>query len=109
MLPNCESHQDYKGIFSDRSTGVFNGKIYVEKRQKTNAFQKTITSWRKATINAKPQLEIFADDVKCSHGCTIGQLDESAMFYMRQRGIQKRSQSFINVRVLEHYRKHQNT
>jgi len=88
--PNCESHQDYKGIFTDRSTGVFNGKIFVEKEaQKTNAFQKSnnILLSDKATINAKPQLEIFADDVKCSHGCTIGQLDESAMFYMQQRGI----------------------
>jgi Fe-S cluster assembly protein SufD len=91
--PNCESHQDYKGIFSDRSTGVFNGKIYVEKEaQKTNAFQKSnnILLSDKATINAKPQLEIFADDVKCSHGCTIGQLDETAMFYMQQRGIPKK-------------------
>lgn len=91
--PNCESHQDYKGIFSDRSTGVFNGKIYVEREaQKTNAFQKSnnILLGDKATINAKPQLEIFADDVKCSHGCTIGQLDETAMFYMQQRGIPKK-------------------
>jgi Fe-S cluster assembly protein SufD len=91
--PNCESHQDYKGIFSDRSIGVFNGKIFVEKEaQKTNAFQKNnnILLSDKATINAKPQLEIFADDVKCSHGCTIGQLDETAMFYMQQRGIPKK-------------------
>lgn len=88
--PNCESHQDYKGIFGDRSTGVFNGKVVVEKEaQKTNAFQanNNILVSDKATINTKPQLEIFADDVKCSHGCTIGQLDESAMFYMRSRGI----------------------
>ncbi len=91
--PNCESHQDYKGIYSDRSTGVFNGKIFVEKEaQKTNAFQKSnnILLGNKSTINAKPQLEIFADDVKCSHGCTIGQLDETAMFYMQQRGIPKK-------------------
>ena len=91
--PNCESFQDYKGIFSDRSTGVFNGKVYVEKEaQKTNAFQKSnnILLSDKATINAKPQLEIFADDVKCSHGCTVGQLDENAMFYMQQRGIPKK-------------------
>ena len=90
---NCESFQDYKGIFSDRSTGVFNGKVYVEKdAQKTNAFQKTnnILLSDKATINAKPQLEIFADDVKCSHGCTVGQLDETALFYMQQRGIPKK-------------------
>ncbi len=88
--PNCESHQDYKGIFADRATGVFNGKVIVEKEaQKTNAFQanNNILVSDKATINTKPQLEIFADDVKCSHGCTIGQLDESAMFYLRSRGI----------------------
>jgi Fe-S cluster assembly protein SufD len=91
--PNCESFQDYKGIFSDNSTGVFNGKVYVEKEaQKTNAFQKSnnILLGDKSTINAKPQLEIFADDVKCSHGCTVGQLDETAMFYMQQRGIPKK-------------------
>lgn len=88
--PNCESHQDYKGIFGDQSTGVFNGKVLVNKEaQKTDAFQanNNILLSDKATINTKPQLEIFADDVKCSHGCTIGQLDESAMFYMRSRGI----------------------
>lgn len=88
--PNCESHQDYKGIFGDASTGVFNGKIIVEKTaQKTDAFQQNnnILISNKATINAKPQLEIFADDVKCSHGCTIGQFDEEALFYMRSRGI----------------------
>jgi Fe-S cluster assembly protein SufD len=90
---NCESHQNYKTILDGNSTGVFNGKIYVEKEaQKTNAFQQNnnILLGDKATINAKPQLEIFADDVKCSHGCTIGQLDESAMFYMQQRGIPKK-------------------
>ena len=91
--PNCESHQNYKTILNDSATGVFNGKIYVEKEaQKTDAFQQNnnILIGDKATINAKPQLEIFADDVKCSHGCTIGQLDESAMFYMQQRGIPKK-------------------
>ena len=90
IKPNCESHQDYKGIFADSSTGVFNGKVLVDKEaQKTNAFQanNNILLSDKASINTKPQLEIFADDVKCSHGCTIGQLDESAMFYMRSRGI----------------------
>ena len=88
--PNCESHQDYKGIFDDNATGVFNGKVIVEKEaQKTNAFQSNnnILVSDKATINTKPQLEIFADDVKCSHGCTIGQLDESALFYLKSRGI----------------------
>ena len=88
--PNCESHQDYKGIYDERSTGVFNGKVIVNKEaQKTNAYQKNnnVLVSDKATINAKPQLEIFADDVKCSHGCTIGQLDDDALFYMQQRGI----------------------
>lgn len=88
--PNCESHQDYKGVFGESSTGVFNGKIVVEKEaQKTNAFQSNnnILLDDKATINSKPQLEIFADDVKCSHGCTIGQLDDDALFYLRSRGV----------------------
>lgn len=88
--PNCESHQDYKGLFAESSTGVFNGKIIVEKdAQKIDAFQQNnnILIDDKATINAKPQLEIFADDVKCSHGCTIGQFDEDALFYLRSRGI----------------------
>lgn len=91
--PNCESHQDYKGIFSDKSVGVFNGKIKVEKEaQKTNAFQQNnnILLDDTATINTKPQLEIFADDVKCSHGCTIGQLDEDALFYLLTRGIPRK-------------------
>jgi len=91
--PNCESHQDYKGIYNERSTGVFNGKVLVNKEaQKTNAYQKNnnILMSNRATINAKPQLEIFADDVKCSHGCTIGQLDNDALFYMQQRGIPKK-------------------
>ncbi|WP_438972967.1 Fe-S cluster assembly protein SufD [Polaribacter sp.] len=91
--PNCESHQDYKGIYDERSTGVFNGKVVVEKEaQKTNAYQQNnnVLVSDKATINAKPQLEIFADDVKCSHGCTIGQLDDDALFYMQQRGIPKK-------------------
>src|SRR5690554_2519579 len=90
IAPNCESHQDYKGLFAEASTGVFNGKIIVEKdAQKTDAFQQNnnILIDDKATINAKPQLEIFADDVKCSHGCTIGQFDEEALFYLRSRGI----------------------
>lgn len=90
IAPNCESHQDYKGLFAESSTGVFNGKIIVEKdAQKTDAFQQNnnILIDDKATINAKPQLEIFADDVKCSHGCTIGQFDEDALFYLRSRGI----------------------
>ena len=91
--PNSESHQDYKGIFAEKATGVFNGKIIVEKEaQKTNAFQQNnnILMDDKASINTKPQLEIFADDVKCSHGCTIGQLDEDALFYLQSRGIPRK-------------------
>ena len=91
--PNCESHQDYKGIFGEKSTGVFNGKIIVDKiAQKTNAFQQNnnVLISDKATVNTKPQLEIFADDVKCSHGCTVGQLDEEALFYLQSRGIPKK-------------------
>ena len=88
--PNCNSYQDYKGIFGENSIGVFNGQVLVEKEaQKTNAFQanNNILISDKATINTKPQLEIFADDVKCSHGCTVGQLDKNALFYLRSRGI----------------------
>ena len=88
--PNCESHQDYKGIFSDKSVGVFNGKVLVDKiAQKTDAFQSNnnILLDDQASINSKPQLEIFADDVKCSHGCTIGQLDDEALYYLKTRGI----------------------
>ena len=90
--PNCESHQLYKGLMDGSSTGVFNGKIFVqEDAQKTNAFQsnKNILLSDSATINSKPQLEIFADDVKCSHGSTTGQMDEQALFYLRSRGLGK--------------------
>jgi len=90
---NCESHEMYKGIYDDQSTGVFNGKVIVDKEaQKTNAYQQNdnVLIGDKASINAKPQLEIFADDVKCSHGCTIGQLDSSALFYLQSRGIPKK-------------------
>jgi Fe-S cluster assembly protein SufD len=90
---NCESHELYKGIYDDASTGVFNGKVIVDREaQKTNAYQQNdnILVGDKASVNAKPQLEIFADDVKCSHGCTIGQMDENALFYMRSRGIPKK-------------------
>ena len=97
--PNCESHQDYKGIYGENSTGVFNGKIIVDKiAQKTDAFQQNnnVLVSDKATINSKPQLEIFADDVKCSHGCTIGQLDEEALFYLQTRGIpQKEARALL--------------
>lgn len=88
--PNCFSNQLYKGIADDSSTGVFNGRIMVQPdAQKTNSFQsnKNILLSDNATINTKPQLEIFADDVKCSHGCTVGQLDKEALFYLQARGI----------------------
>lgn len=96
--PNCESHQDYKGIFGQQSTGVFNGKIIVDKiAQKTNAFQQNnnLLISDKANVNTKPQLEIFADDVRCSHGCTIGQLDQEALFYLRSRGIPQKEASAL--------------
>ncbi len=89
-FPNGESNQLYKGILLDESRAVFNGKIYVyEDAQKTNAFQQSnnLLFSNKATVNAKPQLEIFADDVKCSHGTTIGQMDKEALFYLQSRGI----------------------
>lgn len=90
IAPHCQSNELYKGIYDGKSTGVFNGKVYVAPHaQKTNAFQQNnnIVLSDKATVNTKPQLEIFANDVKCSHGCTVGQMDEQAMFYLRQRGI----------------------
>ncbi|EKB60930.1 Fe-S cluster assembly protein SufD [Bergeyella zoohelcum] len=91
--PNCESYQNYKGIFKDKAHGVFNGKVFVDKiAQKTNAYQQNnnVLLSEGATIDTKPQLEIFADDVKCSHGCTVGQLNEDALFYLRARGISKK-------------------
>ncbi len=92
MKPNCYSNELYKGIMDGSSKGVFNGKIFVRQdAQQTNAFQsnKNILLSDKATVNTKPQLEIWADDVKCSHGCTTGQLDQEALFYLQSRGIQK--------------------
>ncbi|WP_044213021.1 Fe-S cluster assembly protein SufD [Flammeovirga sp. OC4] len=89
-MPNSYSNELYKGILSDKSKGVFNGKIFVrEDAQKTNAFQsnKNILLSQDAVVDTKPQLEIWADDVSCSHGCTVGALDEEPMFYLRARGI----------------------
>jgi len=91
--PNCQSYQNYKGIYKDKSHGVFNGKVFVNKiAQKTNAYQQNnnVLLSEGATIDTKPQLEIFADDVKCSHGCTVGQLNKDALFYLRARGISKK-------------------
>jgi len=90
LQPNCYSNELYKGIMDEKSSGVFNGKIYVrQKAQKTNAYQSNpnILLSDEATINTKPQLEIWADDVKCSHGATIGQLDQEQLFYLRSRGL----------------------
>jgi Fe-S cluster assembly protein SufD len=88
--PYCNSNELYKGIIGGKAHGVFNGKIFVEKdAQKTNAYQsnKNILLSNDAVVNAKPQLEIFADDVKCTHGATTGQMDDEALFYLRSRGI----------------------
>ena len=90
---NCRSNEMYKGIYLDSSKGVFNGKIMVRKdAQKIDAFQSNnnLLLSNASSIDSKPQLEIYADDVKCSHGCTIGQLDEEALFYMRSRGVGKK-------------------
>lgn len=89
-FPNCYSNELYKGIIDDHGQGVFNGKIFVRQdAQKTNAYQsnKNLLLSNNASMNAKPQLEIFADDVKCSHGATTGQMDDEALFYLRARGI----------------------
>ncbi len=91
-FPNCNSFEVYKGVLRDKSVGVFNGKIFVyQDAQKTDAKQtnQALLLSPTATINTKPQLEIFADDVKCTHGATIGQLREDALFYLRARGIPK--------------------
>ncbi len=91
--PNCFSNQLYKGILNDSSRGVFNGKIYVDpKAQKTNSYQlnKNLLLGKNASIDTKPQLEIFADDVKCTHGATIGQFNEEEIFYLRSRCVSKR-------------------
>jgi Fe-S cluster assembly protein SufD len=101
-VPHCESHELYKGILDDSARGVFNGKILVrEDAQKTNAFQQnnTLVLSRHAIMDSKPQLEIFADDVKCSHGATIGQLDESSVFYLRSRGLTRQEASTLLQRA----------
>ena len=90
--PNCNSNEFYKGVLDGSSKGVFNGKVFVRQdAQKTNAFQsnRNLILSPKATVDTKPQLEIYADDVKCSHGATIGKLDKEALFYLQARGINK--------------------
>ncbi|MCD6069358.1 MAG: sufD [Bacteroidetes bacterium] len=89
-MPNCNSNELYKGVAYDKATIVFNGKIMVRRdAQKTNAYQssKNILMSDDATVNTKPQLEIYADDVKCSHGTSTGKVDEEALFYLKARGI----------------------
>jgi Fe-S cluster assembly protein SufD len=89
-FPNCQSHELYKGILDEQAHGVFNGKIFVRQdAQKTDAKQtnQTLLLSDAAVIDTKPQLEIFADDVKCTHGATVGQLSDEAIFYLRSRGI----------------------
>ncbi len=96
--PHCYSNEYYKGIIDDKGMGTFNGKIYVRPNaQKTNAFQsnKNLVLTDGATINTKPQLEIWADDVKCSHGATTGQIDEAQMFYLRSRGLDKETSTAL--------------
>jgi Fe-S cluster assembly protein SufD len=88
--PNCYSHELYKGILAGKSRAVFTGRIYVEKdAQKTDAVQanRNLLLSNEALCNSQPQLEIFADDVRCTHGSTVGQLDDTAVFYLRSRGI----------------------
>ena len=90
VAPNCPSHELYKGILDGNSHGVFNGKVYVHpEAQKTDGKQSNnnLLLSDGARVDTKPQLEIFADDVKCTHGATVGRLDETALFYMRSRGI----------------------
>ena len=98
--PHCESHEVYKGILSGFARGVFNGKIIVRPdAQKTDAKQtnKALLLSDNAQINTKPQLEIFADDVKCTHGATIGQLDDEALFYLRTRGISQQDAASLLI------------
>ena len=92
--PHCFSNELYKGMLDENGTGVFNGKIFVRQpAQKTNAFQsnKNVLLSDAASVNTKPQLEIFADDVKCSHGCTVGKLDEEGLFYLQSRGVPEKT------------------
>jgi len=96
---HCTSNEHYKGILSGKSVGVFNGRIHVHpKAQKTDAIQnnQNLLLTDDAIIHTKPELEIYADDVKCTHGATIGQLDEKALFYLRTRGLnQKEAQRLL--------------
>lgn len=104
-FPNSNSNELYKGILDDKSTGVFNGKIFVRKdAQKTNAYQsnKNLLISDEAVMNTKPQLEIWANDVKCSHGATIGKLDKDMLFYLKARGINEKSAKAILMNAFAH-------
>lgn len=93
-VPHCNSNELYKGILYDNANGVFNGKVYVRQdAQKTNAYQNNanILMSENAQMNTKPELEIYADDVKCSHGTTTGQIDHNALFYLKSRGLDESS------------------
>jgi len=103
--PNCTSNQLFKGVLDDFATGAFSGKVLVRKdAQKTQAYQanNNILLTDDVDINTKPQLEIYADDVKCSHGATVGQLDEDALFYMRSRGIKKKEAKLLLMYAFAH-------
>lgn len=94
LQPNCNSNELYKGVIDGKATAVFNGKVFVRKdAQKINAFQSNgnVLLTDDASVNSKPELEIYADDVKCSHGSTTGQLDEEAVFYLRARGLSEKA------------------
>jgi Fe-S cluster assembly protein SufD len=99
-VPHCTSHELYKGILDGKARAVFNGRIIVrEDAQKTDAKQtnRALLLSDEAVINSNPQLEIFADDVKCTHGAAIGQLDDEAMFYLRARGLTERDARYMLI------------
>jgi len=100
LVAHCDSNELYKGVIDDKATAVFNGKVFVRPNaQKINAFQSNgnVLMSDDATINSKPELEIYADDVKCSHGSTTGQLDDDAIFYLRARGIGEKAARLLMV------------
>lgn len=104
-MPECTSRQVFRGVYDDNASGAFHGKILVRKdAQHSNAFQtnNNILLTDEAKVNSKPQLEIYADDVKCSHGVTIGQLDENALFYMRSRGIELKEAKLLLMHAFSH-------
>lgn len=102
IAPNCQSSENYKGVLNDNSTGVFNGKVMVQPNaQKISATQsnQNVLLSDDATINSKPELEIYADDVVCAHGSTTGQLDDEAIFYLRSRGVSEKSAKKMMIKA----------